>query len=108
MLSQGIERSAVDSRAGNVYIRYASYWRLSIISTSRCAVDGKSTRMQSCWRGVRRGARFGAFVGVIIWSVLMGLLMTVLLVVPGVSEDVLKETRSDWERWGILGIIGSI
>src|SRR4051812_33076227 len=67
-----------------------------------------ATRMQSCWRGVRRGARFGAFAGVVIWLAIVHVMVVMVLVVPGMSEGLLQDFRKDWERWGVFGAIGSI
>ena len=65
-----------------------------------------ATRMQSCWRGVRRGARFGAIVGVVIWLLLMAIVLVLVLVSPDFRMHVIEDTQKDWERWGILGVVG--
>jgi hypothetical protein len=35
-------------------------------------------------------------------------MLVMVLVVPGMSEDLLQDFQKNWERWGILGAIGSI
>src|SRR5262245_20950797 len=62
----------------------------------------KQTRLQGCWKGIRRGAVFGAKAGVVIWLVLMTVALATILFVPDARERALADLEEDWDRLGSL------
>jgi hypothetical protein len=60
------------------------------------------TRLQGCWKGIRRGAVFGAKAGVVIWLVLMTIALATILFVPDARERALADLEEDWDRLGSL------